>query len=143
MHLGPQDKPVIILKVSLTVCTVMSTKRSVLIGTVDNLLPFLLKNLGFCIVFLTVIYVWRTLFASWLAIIIKRQSQQCRTALQCNCSAAPALAPPDVQTQGDAFGRQLYLRMSISISQSNLCPFLCDRDIDQTPGELNGCSLIM
>lgn len=44
MYLGPQDKPVIILKVSLTPCT-KSTKRPVLIGIVDNLLPFLLKNL--------------------------------------------------------------------------------------------------
>lgn len=64
-------------------------------------------------------------------------------ALPCNCSTAPALDPANVRTQEDAFGRQLYLRMSISISQSNLCPFLCDRDIDQTPTELNGHSLIM
>lgn len=65
-------------------------------------------------------------------------------ALLCKCSTSTGLAPSHVQTWGDAFIRQAYLGVSVSISQSSLCPFLCDRkDINQLPSKLNGCGLVM
>lgn len=145
-------KSVIILKVSLTLCQGQTDMWEEYQKTCSDRYSgwsadfCYWRTSGFCIGVVKVIYAWKTFFSSWLPIIIKRYFVLLSLYILCmiSCSTFTGLDPSSVQTEGDGFIRHIWLRVSISISQSSLCYFLCDRrHIDQLPRNLNGCSLIM